>query len=82
MGRPVRLTTSEIEAEAPDNELEFAFATLLAAVAHENELDGDDTACLDIEAGVEVFDAATGVKLGTWALVFFPEDGVVDTEEV
>lgn len=78
----VKLTTAEIEAEAPENAIEFAFATMLAAVAHENELEGDDEARFCIDEGVEVIDAATGVKLGTWALVFFPEDGVVDTDAV
>lgn len=78
----VKLLTSEIEAQAPDNSPEFAFATMLAAVAHENELEGDDEARFDVEAGVEVFDAETGVKLGTWAIVFFPESGVVDTDAV
>ncbi|MEK9721970.1 MAG: hypothetical protein VW405_00620 [Rhodospirillaceae bacterium] len=79
----VKMLTSEVEATAPENAVEFAFATMLAAVAHENELEGDDEARFDIDGGIEVFDATTGTKLGTWALVFFPEEsGILDVEAI
>lgn len=79
----VRMETAEVEAQAPENAIEFAFATMLAAVAHENELEGDEEARFYIDDGVDVYDTTTGIKLGTWALVFFPEEsGIVDLEAV
>lgn len=82
MNTGVRFETAEVEAQAPENAIEFAFATMLAAVAHENEMEGDDEARFCIDEGIAVYDATTGMRLGTWALVFFPEEGIVDLEAV